>query len=55
MYQDKCSKQVRIESKGRATYESNNGLNLDPNIPPLAPGKENNNYPILEEIDMCCT
>ena len=35
----------------RATHESNIGLNLDPNIPPQAPGKEKN-YPILEGIDM---
>ena len=52
LYQDKCSKQARIESKERATYQSNIGLNLDPNIPPQAPGKENKKYPILEEIDM---
>ena len=52
LYQDKCSKQIRIESKERAKYQSNIGLNLDPNIPPQAPGKENKIYPRLEEIDM---
>ncbi|CAB4020261.1 Hypothetical predicted protein, partial [Paramuricea clavata] len=50
LFQDKCSKQTKKESKDNAPYESNIGLNLEHSKP--SQGKENEHLTILKDVDL---